>query len=423
MRENEPVQEPQKTLPYAETGGVDVKKFDFLKEFGEIDENLVENAGREWNRKKYAVFQLYSRKIAGIAIFVMICIAAMSNSRVQAAVREFTTRIGEAFGFTKDLSSYTKIVDQTQTKDGISLTLKEVILDDRVLAVCVHVDFGEQEGSLWVNEEKTLINGQWHSAHESMESAAGGGGDTLKPKRDAVLVQIYEDQILPDGDVKVHLVLEGAKWIDLGDELVLPDNFEERAAEFVYDFIITPEELRAKTVKQNLDITVGESGSDEKSFKLKELSMNDLYCRIITEGLTWDNDWLSQYELKFKGTDSFGNPVSFEEGGYLSEDGNERLFATDFFGDYEEGEVIEDEDIRPAVPDKDCDYLDLQLYERKMIWEGEEELLDEEEEIYGQESGEAWEAYAENENYGWEPVGEPFRITITHNGGMTDDEN
>ena len=85
--------------------------------------------------------------------------------------------------------------------------------------------------------------------------------------------------------------------------------------------------------------------------------------------------------------------------------------------------MIEDEDIRPAVPDKDCDYLDLQLYERKMIWEGEEELLDEEEEIYGQESGEAWEAYAENENYGWEPVGEPFRITITHNGGMTDDEN
>lgn len=114
------------------------KEFDFLREFGEIDGNLVENAGREWKRKKYGIFQLYSRKIAGIAILAMVCIAAMSNSRVQAAVREFTTKIGEALGLSKDLSYYAEIVDQTQTKDGISLTLKEVILDDRVLAVCVH---------------------------------------------------------------------------------------------------------------------------------------------------------------------------------------------------------------------------------------------------------------------------------------------
>lgn len=86
------------------------KEFDFSKEFGEIDENLVENAGKEWSRKKYDVFQLYSRKIAGVAILAMVCIAAMSNSRVQAAVREFTTKIGEVLGFAKDLSSYTEII-------------------------------------------------------------------------------------------------------------------------------------------------------------------------------------------------------------------------------------------------------------------------------------------------------------------------
>ena len=117
------------------------QEFDFLREFGEIDESLVENAGREWNRKKYGVFQLYSRKIAGVAILAMICIAAMSNSRVQAAVREFTTKIGEILGFAKDLSPYAEMIDQTQTKNGISLTLKEVILDDRVLMVSVHTDF------------------------------------------------------------------------------------------------------------------------------------------------------------------------------------------------------------------------------------------------------------------------------------------
>ena len=40
------------------------KEFDFSREFGEIDEKLVESAGREWNRKKYNVLKLYSRKIA-----------------------------------------------------------------------------------------------------------------------------------------------------------------------------------------------------------------------------------------------------------------------------------------------------------------------------------------------------------------------
>ena len=397
------------------------KELDFLREFGEIDESLVENAGREWKRKKYGVFQLYSRKIAGVAILIMVCIVAMSNSRVQAAVKEFTTKIGQVLGFAKNLSSYTKIIDQTQTKNGISLTLKEVILDDRVLMVSVHADFGrENEGALWVNDEKTLINGQQHMTYESMESA-GSDVDIFKPERDTVLVQVYEDQILPDGDVDVHLVLEGVKLEDLGDAVALPDAYDEKSTEFIYDFVITPAELKAKTTKQKLDITVGE---EKKNLTLKELSMNDLYCRIIAEGVAWDDDWPNQYELKLKGTDSLGNPVSLEGGRFLSE--NEMLFATDFLGDYEAGEVIEDDEFQLSVPDKDCDYLDLQLYERKMIWEGAEETegsLDEEEGIYEQELVEAWEVYSEDENYGWEPVGEPFRITITHTGGMTDDEN
>ena len=239
-----------------------------------------------------------------------------------------------------------------------------------------------------------------------------------------VLVQVYEDQILPNGDVDVHLVLEGVKWEELGDAAALPDAYEEKPTEFIYDFVITSEELKAKTVKQKLDVTVGVSSEEKKNLTLKELTMNDLYCRIIAEGAAWDDDWPNQYALKLKGTDSFGNPVSLEGGRFLSE--NEMLFATNFLGDYESGEAIEDDEFQLSVPDKDCGYLDLQLYERKMIWEGAEEMeenLDEGEEIYEQELAEAWEKYAEDENYGWEPVGEPFRIAITHTGGMTDDEN
>lgn len=256
--------------------------------------------------------------------------------------------------------------------------------------------------------------------YESMESS-GSDMDVFKPERDTVLVQVYEDQILPNGDVDVHLVLEGVKLADLGDAVTLPDAYEEKSTEFIYDFVITPAELKSKTVKQKLDVTVGVPGKENKNLTLKELTMNDLYCRIIAEGAAWDDDWPNQYELKLKGTDSFGNPVSLEGGRFLSE--NEMLFVTDFLGDYEAGVAIDDDEFQMSVPDKDCSYLDLQLYERKMAWEGEIEMLDEEEGIYGQESGETWKTYSEEENFGWEPVGEPFRITITHTGEVTDNEN
>ena len=84
---------------------------------------------------------------------------------------------------------------------------------------------------------------------------------------------------------------------------------------------------------------------------------------------------------------------------------------------------MEDDGFQMSVPDKECGYLDLQLYKRKTDWDGTEEILDEEEGVYGQESGEAWGTYPEEENYGWEPVGEQFRITITRTGGMQDDGN
>lgn len=387
------------------------REFNFAEEFGEIDEKLVEQAGKEWNRKRYDVFQLYSRKIAGVAIFAMLCIALAGNSKVQAAVKEFTTKIGEILGFTEDLSPYTEIINQTQTKNGISLTLKEVILDDKFLLISVHTDFGQnEEMQLWINEEKTQINGQHLLTYESMQSV-DDNEDISQSKRDMVLAEFYEDQILPEGDVHVHLVLEAG---DLEKAFLMPNISAGGTEEFVYDFAITLEELKAKTVKQKIDLTVGGSGMKERNLTLKELTMNDLYCGITAEGVSCNDEWINQYELKLKGTDSFGNLVSLAGSSFFE---NGMLFTTDFAGDYENGEVIEEDAFQMSVPDKDCAYLDLQLYERKLIWEDTSECADEEDGV--QVSGDVYEMYSEEENYGWVPIGKPFRIIITQEEEMT----
>ncbi len=187
--------------------------------------------------------------------------------------------------------------------------------------------------------------------------------------------------------------------------------------------------MKSKTIKQELEMVIGEPGVEKRNLTLKELTMNDLYCRMIVTGITRDDDWANWYDLKLKGTDSLGNPVTLTGGSFISDD--EMLFVTDFFGDYEAGEVIGEDEFQMAVPDKDCEYLDLQLYERKInlddteevsedvegvsedvegVLEDAEEVSDDIEEVFAvPKAGDA------QENYGWEPVGEPFCIPIKRN--------
>lgn len=382
------------------------KNFNFSEEFGKIDETLIAEAGKTWTVERSNILKLYRRKIVQAAAIILIFIAAAGNSYVQAAVKKFTTKIGEIFWFSKDLSAYTEIINQTQTKNGISLTINEVILDDYSLIVSVKPDYEDRKESpyLWINDKRTLINGQ---RYQSIGSISGGKMDLEAFKKyemstETVLVQEYDDLKLPDGEIDIHLVLEAGEYVPIFQE-----DRSKCIAEFVYDFTITAEQLKAQTVQKEVDMKI--PGGDGHSLMLKKIVMNDLGSRIVASGVTWDDRWINEYEVKLKGQDSFGNPVSFVSAGFRSE--NELRFETDFFGDYEGGAVVDEDSFQMSVPDKNCVYLDLQLYQRKILWDSEsvEELDDE---YYMQDSLDPSEEYSEEDNYGWEPVGDVFRIQI-----------
>lgn len=381
------------------------KKFIFSEEFGKIDEKLVETAGKSWEGQKRYIFQLYSRKIACAVLIIVLGFAMASNSGVQAAVKEFTTKIGEILGFRKDVSSYTEIINQTQTINGVSLTLKEVIVDNRLLLVAVETDFikNEKTPALWINYEKTIINGKQYLPCQSI-SSNGINEEMLELESNIVLTEVYDEQILSDNNANIHLVIEA------GEKAPLPGQKFDSMAEFIYDFTVTPDELTAKTIKQNLNIQIPVPETASGGLTLQELTLNDLYCQVIATGITWNEEFSNQYELKLKGTDNFGNPVSLLQGNFRSE--NELGFATDFFGDYEYGQVIEKDNFQMSVPDKECSYMDLQLYKRKLQWE-QETIIDEDDEFYSEDL--IQKIPPMEENYGWEPVGAPFRITIAHN--------
>ena len=249
-----------------------------------------------------------------------------------------------------------------------------------------------------------MINGQ---RYQSISNTVGGGIDleafeSNEIDTETVLAQEYDDMDLPDGEIEVHLVLEAGERVPIFQE-----NRSETIAEFVYDFTISAEQLKAQTVQKEVNMEV--PGGDGHSLILKELVMNDLRSRIVASGVTWDDRWINEYELKLKGQDSFGNLVSFMSAGFISE--NELRFETSFFGDYEGGAVFDEDSFQMSVPDKDCTYLDLQLYQRKILWDSESsEKLDDE--YYAQESLDPSEVYSEEDNYGWETVGDVFRIRI-----------
>ena len=88
------------------------KYLDFSQEFGKVDEELIAEAGKPWTIKRGDIFRLYRRKIGQAAAILLAFITVAGNSHVQAAVKEFTTKIGELMGFSKDLSAYTEVINQ-----------------------------------------------------------------------------------------------------------------------------------------------------------------------------------------------------------------------------------------------------------------------------------------------------------------------
>ena len=340
------------------------KYLDFSQEFGKIDEELIAEAGKPWTIKRDDIFRLYRRKIGQAAAILLAFITVAGNSHVQAAVKEFTTKIGELMGFSKDLSAYTEVINQVQTKSGISLTINEVILDNYSLIVSVKPDYEEKKKEslyLWINDEKTLINGKRYQSFSSTTGLMDLDSYTkYEMDTEMVLMQEYDGVELPAGETEIHLVLDVGSSAPISEK-----NRSENITEFVYDFTITAEQLKEQTIRKKMNMEI--SGGDGCNLILKELAMNDLHSRITALGVTPDDKWLNEYELKLKGTDSFGNPVSFEGAGFGPE--NELRFETSVFGDYEEGDIVDADNFQMSLPDKNCQYLDLQLYQRKIRWD------------------------------------------------------
>ena len=393
-----------------------MKKFDFSKEFGNIDPKFISAAEGEWKgKKKVRELSFWSRLAAACVILALIS-TVLSNPKVQAAIKNLALSIGETLGFQKEIESYTEALNMSQTDQGITANIKEVVLDEGVLLFRVHAEIdaskeNQQEKSVDISSfkntgitldmDKTTINGQKLDEYMNAEYSPYSMDDLLdadadRDEEEYDRVQEYRFHAPTDlgENPEVHLVLNAFDY----------DDWEKSVAEFAFDFNISREKILKQITNKELENIFVET--EEGTVTLKDIFLNKLQSSVSADV---PENLFQKYEVELRGTDSKGNRVRYDlkddaETGAIS---RVWKFKTDFWRTY--GTAGDDE--RPEIPDPDSEYLELQLYLKSDdIMEGSvTKEYDLDDDTYAEEEGKVYDVADDSE---WKAVGEKIRIDI-----------
>ena len=393
-----------------------MKKFDFSKEFGNIDPKYISEAEGEWKGKKRVWTPSFWSKLAAACVILALISTVLSNPKVQAAIKNFALSIGETLGFQKEIESYTEDLNISRSNQGITVNLKEVVLDEGVLLFRVHAEIdapeeNQQEKSVDISSfkntgitldmNKTTINGQKLDEYTSGEYSPYSVDDLLdedadRDEKEYDRVQEYRFHAPTDlgENPEVHLVLNACDY----------DEWEKSVAEFTFDFNISREKILKQTTNKELENISVETA--EGTVILKDIFLNRLQSSISADV---PEKLFQKYEVELRGTDSKGNKVRYE----LKDDAETEVisrnwkFKTDFWRTY--GTAGDDE--RPEIPNPDSEYLELQLYLKSddIMESSVTETYDLDDDIYAEEEGKVYDA---SDDSAWKAVGEKIRINI-----------
>ena len=393
-----------------------MKKFDFSKEFGNIDPKYISEAEGEWKGKKKAWAPSFWSKLAVACVILALISTVLSNPKVQAAIKSLALSIGETLGFQKEIESYTEDLNISRSNQGITVNLKEVVLDEGVLLFRVHAEIdapeeNQQEKSVDISSfkntgitldmDRTTINGQKLDEYTSGEYSPYSVDDLLdtdadRDEKEYDRVQEYRFHAPTDlgENPEIHLVLNAFDH----------DDWEKSVEEFTFDFNISREKILKQTTNKELENISVET--EEGTVILKDIFLNRLQSSISADV---PEKLFQKYEVELRGTDSKGNKVRYE----LRDDAETEVisrnwkFKTDFWRTY--GTAGDDE--RPEIPNPDSEYLELQLYLKSddIMESSVTKEYDLDDNTYAEEEGKVYDAADDSE---WKAVGEKIRINI-----------
>lgn len=352
----------------------------FLELFGGISDQYIYQAARPFREQKAHVNVKRLRVMAVCAVLILVIgLGSIYHKEVKAAWERFTTMIGRILGIEEDMAGYTDIIGKSITKNGITITMEEAVMDGAELWLA-YSSFAEKEQAVElilftqvrINGESTQLDGTYSLNQEP----------TVDFQYEMVSRFRLENKIGNTEPANIEIQIQTMK---AGGEKMI--------GEYDFSFIASPQELEAQTK----EVSLNERLSIDND---RELKLNEFRYNILDSSIYGSLDSFRDGEEYFLiGEDNLGNPIQYSVQSYENPG---ITFAQDSM-DFEYGRispkaesltlqlyVLEEKDKKPPVYQKNSDT---------------------EMDTYGEEEGRVYEE-GESPTDGAVPKGREFTILI-----------
>ncbi len=253
------------------------------------------------NEKNYSRKRAYAM-VAGLAIVLT---ASFGSVSAFATTNPIAHSIADMFGLNSNLSAYATVLNQNETKDGITVNLSEVVYDRENNKVIVATSITNEnatieDDTIWSPHLRLYIDGE-HINAAQQASQNNVDENTIEFVNVFMLKEKFE------GDMDMNITVAGVKV-----------NSEEIKERWKFEFTANGDALSADTYTYDIDMPV-EIGNDE-SVVIETLNVNPISTSIFysTEDLLLDT------HIIIEGTDNLGqkvvfNPAPIVESGYGGE--------------------------------------------------------------------------------------------------------
>lgn len=326
-------------------------RFKFLEAMGNIDDELIYQSCQPWQKKRGSkMLAFHPRKVAVCAVLLLaLCLTGIFHPQVKAAIRHFTTKIAEIMGVSNDLLPYTDIIGASQTEEGVTVTLEEVILAENHLYTAFRIDWEDglelgkdmQSPDIGIGHD-TKFNGVEIATVSSeiwMPEMEAGSGNS----QNVLAAFVYNDDSLPYDISEVELEMQ----------VFLTTDWQSEGIPFTFHFSTSKEELQKDTFSMTVDYELKASGG--AALRLQKFQFNQVFSQISARPNDIFNEKMFEKNYILQGTDSVGNPIRYEMSGGLEDN---LIFGC-----------------VGKLPSADSEWIELQLYEAEIPSSEEQEIM------------------------------------------------
>lgn len=314
------------------------KGFKTLELIGDLNDKYIYEASKPW-KKQHRFSRIHrSWKIAaaGIILLIMAGCTLRYQEDVKAALQRITSWIGQALGIEDgDTDSYTNVVGKSISRDGITITLNEIVMDSKNLWIAysdsedlnnknhtgkerTKKDLTSQDTDSDIQdtiEDKILftevrINGQ--------EIQQGLGQRTVNNNdlsENSITVEDFTigEEINTEGTVNIEFkvwpiaMADAETWENI-------QKIQANTEPYTFKIATSKEELEKNTVDLNLDQNIK---FDSNILNLTEFRWNPFESTIYG---TYHGTVYIDSDYYLIGTDDQGNKICYQETGRNGEE-------------------------------------------------------------------------------------------------------